>query len=141
MPTQVANALSPTANYAAGQRWFTAEQAAKEHARALQHPETDFDPETGVPELHSALSSLNEATFETAQVGRQCKFLNAYWGPVEAPKLPSLKAAKAASNRSTRCILTAACAAYRQEAGTCIHEALQRSKSCTHTGAMDGRGG
>lgn len=72
MPKQVANALSPTANYAAGQRWFTAEQAAKEHARALQHPETDFDPDTGAPELHSALSSLNEATFETAQVGCQC---------------------------------------------------------------------
>ena len=70
MPKQVANALSPTASYAAGPRWFTAEQAAKEHARALQHPETDFDPDTGAPELHSALSSLNEATFETAQVGR-----------------------------------------------------------------------
>ena len=65
---QVANALSPTATYAAGQRWFTLDQAAKEHARALQHPETDFDPETGAVELHSALSSLNEATFETAQV-------------------------------------------------------------------------
>ncbi len=65
---QVANALSPTANYAAGQRWFTPDQAAREHARALQHPETDFDPETGAVELHSALSSLNEATFETAQV-------------------------------------------------------------------------
>jgi hypothetical protein len=68
---QVANALSPTANYAAGQRWFIAEQAAKEHARVVQHPDTDFDPDTGAPELHSALSSLNEAIFETAQVGRQ----------------------------------------------------------------------
>ena len=68
MAMQVASALSPTANYAAGQRWFTPDQAAKEHARALQHPETDFDPETGAVELHSALSSLNEATFETAQV-------------------------------------------------------------------------
>ena len=65
---QVANALSPTANYAAGQRWFTPDQAAEEHARALQHPETDFDPETGAIELHSALSSLDQATFETAQV-------------------------------------------------------------------------
>ena len=60
--------LSPSASYAAGQRWFTPDQAAREHARALQHPETDFDPETGAVELHSALSSLNEATFETAQV-------------------------------------------------------------------------
>ena len=65
---QVANVLSPSASYSAGQRWFAPDQAAREHARALQHPETDFDPETGAVELHSALSSLNEATFETAQV-------------------------------------------------------------------------
>ena len=56
--------LSPSASYSAGQRWFAPDQAAREHARALQHPETDFDPETGAVELHSALSSLNEATFE-----------------------------------------------------------------------------
>ena len=60
--------LSPLASYSAGQRWFAPDQAAREHARTLQHPETDFDPETGAVELHSALSSLNEATFETAQV-------------------------------------------------------------------------